>query len=257
MSGTRSPSPPEPATRAGHGALLIAAHGDCGGDGGNVLASELARRARLSKLFDEVAVGYMRSKPSIEDAAAHIASDRIRLYPLFMSDGYYVRDAIPKRLGIQGGYDALGHAVTMDQPLGVHPGLPGLLLAAACGAALAAGVKPSSASLLLVAHGSGNSPHSADVARQVRDAMASPGKFVSVEAAFLEEAPLFGDALAATPRPVFVLGLFAGSGLHADEDVRRAVAELNDPSVHVVEQLGGYAGIIELVMSGLAKDAKT
>lgn len=254
MSGTRSPSPPAPATEGTCEALLIAAHGDCGGNGGNVLANELARRIRQANRYGQVMVGYMRSAPTIEEAAARIGCGRIRLYPLFMSDGYYVRDAIPKRLGIHNGVDALGHAVTIDQPLGLHPELPHQLLSAAAGAATGVGVSPAAASLLIVAHGSGNSPHSADVARQVAGCIAGEKIFGQVETAFLEEAPFFTETLARMPRPVFVLGLFAGGGMHADEDIHAAVDALKDPAIHVVEQLGGYAGIIELVAAGLSGD---
>jgi sirohydrochlorin ferrochelatase len=234
--------------------LLIAAHGDCGGNGGNVLANELAHRMRMARHYDEVAVGYIRCGPAIEEVAAEIASNRIRLYPLFMSDGYYVRNAIRKRLGLADGVDALGRAVTIDPPLGLHPGLPGQLLSAATAMASRAGVKPGSATLLLVAHGSSKTPHSAEVARQVAQSMATTRAFGAVEVAFLEEAPLFVDALRACARPVFVLGLFAGCGLHADEDIHRMVDEAGDPGIHIIEQLGGYAGVIELVAASLAGD---
>ena len=253
MSGTRSHSPPAPATEAAPEALLIAAHGDCGGAGGNILAGELARRVRLTRRFDEVAVGYMRGEPSIEDVAAHMSCPRIRIYPLLMSDGYYVREAIPRRLGLAGGRDPLGHQITIDQPLGLDPKLPGQLLSAAAGAAHSAGVAPAAAHLLLVAHGSANSSHSADVARLVAAAMSREMVFATVEAAFLEEAPLFRQALASSPRPVFVLGLFAGCGMHADDDIHRIAGEPKDPRVHIVEQLGGYAGVIELVVEALSR----
>lgn len=253
MSGTRSHSPPEPATRAGSEALLIVAHGDCGGPGGDMLAQELARRMRQTRCYDEVAIGFMRSQPLVEEVVSHITSDNIRLYPLFMSDGSYVRDAIPKRLGITDGVDALGHRVSIDEPLGLHPKLPELLMSAAAGAALGNGIQPKSASLLLVAHGSSLSPHSGDVARHIRDCIARGGAFSDVEVSFLEEAPFFADALGRCVRPTFVLGLFAGGGMHAADDVRGAVIALGNPQVHVVEQLGGYAGIIELVTADLGQ----
>jgi sirohydrochlorin cobaltochelatase len=251
MSGTRSPSLPEPATRVGKGAVLIAAHGDCGGDCSNMLAGELARRIKRSGHYDEVAVGFLRCAPLIEEAVAHISSAHIRIYPLFMSDGYYVREAIPKRLGIQEGVDPLGHRIDVDPPLGLHPLLPELLLSAAAGTALAAGLRPQTAVLLLVAHGSANSPHSANVAREVGKAMEHKSVFASVVVAFLEEEPYFNDVLRTIPRPAFVLGLFAGGGLHADEDIHRIVKELDDPSIHIVEQLGGYAGVVELVAASV------
>ena len=95
---------------------MIAAHGDCGGERGNVLAIELARRMRLSRRYQEVVVGYMKSAPTIEEAAARIGAERIRLLPLFMSDGYYVREAIPRRLGIHDGVRAM-HPARLHQLL--------------------------------------------------------------------------------------------------------------------------------------------
>ncbi len=235
----------------GSEALLIVAHGDCGGFGGNMLAQELARRMRHSQRYGEVVVGFMRSDPSIEAAVSQVECDRLRIYPLFMSDGYYVRESIPKRLGISGGVDALGHQVSIDEPLGLHPRLPELLISAVIGAALGKGIQPKSACLLLVAHGSRQSAHSAAAAREIRDRIDRSGTFLGVEVSFLEEEPLFVDALENRKLPTFVLGLFAGEGVHAAGDIHGAVVTLGNPQVHVVEQLGGYAGVIELITAEL------
>jgi sirohydrochlorin cobaltochelatase len=235
--------------------LVIIAHGDCGGIGGNVLARELARRVGQTGRFAEVAAGFLRCQPSIEEVAAHIASATIRLYPLFLSDGYYVRDAIPRRLAIKDGVDALGHRVIVDEPLGLHPRLPEILASAAAAAALGRGISPNSATLLIVAHGSRHTTNSADIARLISDGIASKGRFRSVDVSFLEEAPFFRDALRRCPRPTFVLGLFAGGGMHATDDVQRAIAALGDNLVFGIEQLGGYGSIIELISSDLSKFA--
>jgi len=237
--------------RMGSEALLIVAHGDCGGFGGNMLAQELARRMRQSERYGEVVVGFMRSDPSIEEATSQIGCDRIRIYPLFMSDGYYVREAIPKRLGITDGVDSLGHRVCMDEPLGLHPKLPELLISAVVVAALGKGIQPKSACLLLVAHGSRQSQYSAAAAREIRDRIDRSGTFLRVEVSFLEEEPLFVDALESCKLPTFVLGLFAGEGMHAAGDIQGAVTASNNTNVHLVEQLGGYAGIIELISAEL------
>ncbi len=235
----------------GSEALLIVAHGDCDGFGGNTLARELAHRILQTQRYNEVAVGFIRSDPLIEFAASQVTCERLRIYPLFMSDGYYVREAIPKRLDIIGGVDAFGHRVSIDEPLGRHPKLPELLISVVSGAALGKGIQPKSASLLLVAHGSGQSPYSAIVGRQIRDSIDQSQTFAQVEVSFLEEEPYFVSALADRTRPTFVLGLFAGEGMHAAGDIQGAVIELGNPQVHMVEQLGGYAGIIELITAVL------
>ena len=218
-----------------------------------MLANELARRVRSLKIFDEVAIGFIHGQPSIEDSAVRIGASHIRLFPLFMSDGYYVRDAIPQRLGIQDGIGALGHHIAIATPLGLLPALPDVLISAASETATAAGIAPSSATLLLVAHGSEKAPYSANVASGTARRIAQERVFARVETAFLEEEPFFKDQLAACQRPAIVLGLFAGGGAHAEEDVRAAVRALDDRSVHLVEQLGGYARIIQLILSELSK----
>ncbi len=227
---------------------MIAAHGDCGGEGGNMLANELARRLRKARCYDEVAVGFMRSGPTIEDAIAKFSSDCVRIFPLFMSDGYYVREAIPKRLGIENHKDVFGHRITIDVPLGLLPGLPRLLSEAANNFLQTRALAPAHVTLLLVAHGSEKSAESANVAHAIRARIAELQSFGAVKAGFLDEPPRFADVLRECPRPTVVLGLFAGNGLHAEEDVRRMVAELGDPSVYVIEQLGGYARVIELIV---------
>jgi sirohydrochlorin ferrochelatase len=217
-----------------------------------MLARELARRMRHAAGFDEVAVGYIRIAPSIEDAARGLSSPRVLVYPLFMSDGYYVRQAIPERLGLRAGRDNWGHKVQIAEPLGVSPELPALLDAALRSAAGAHGLDAPRTHVLLVAHGSTKSPHSADVARSIARKVEDGGRFASVSPALLEEEPFLAEALGSLPRPLLVLGLFAGEGLHGGDDLSAAVRVLNDPEVFVVEQLGGYAGVIELIARSLS-----
>jgi sirohydrochlorin ferrochelatase len=168
-----------------------------------------------------------------------------------MSDGYYVRDAIPRRLGIRDGRTAFGHHISLAVPLGLLPGLSDVLIAAARETAAANGIAQSSATVLLVAHGSAKAPYSADAARNVASQIERANMFKAVETAFLEEEPGFSRALSGSPRPLIVIGFFAGGGNHAENDVRAAVQRLGDPSVHLVEQLGGYVRIIELITASL------
>lgn len=218
---------------------------------------ELVHRLRQAGCFAEVAAGYLRCEPSIEDVVARIECGRIRIYPMFLSDGYYVREAIPRRLAIVEGIDARGRKISIDPPLGLHPELPRVLASAAAAAAERRGILPKSANLLLVAHGSSKTPHSAEVANLIKDSVAKDLAFASVAVAFLEEEPLFSAALVQSARPLLVLGLLAGGGMHATDDVQAAVNDLGDPQVINVAQLGGYASIIELVVADLCKSRQS
>lgn len=251
MSGTRSHSPPERATEPGAETLIIAAHGDCGADARNVLALQLARRIRACGRFADVQIGYVKCGRSIEEALNSARAANVRIYPLFMSAGYYVREAIPARLAqaldIPGGESR----IRIEPPLGLHPGLPHLLLSAARAAAAGRDIDSRSATLLLVAHGSRQGMESAEAAHRLQQAIGSENAFANVAVAFLEQAPYFADALASAPRPLIVLGLFAGNGMHVEDDLRGAIRTLGDPAVLLVEQLGGYADVIEMIAEDL------
>ncbi|MFO1090630.1 MAG: CbiX/SirB N-terminal domain-containing protein [Hyphomicrobiales bacterium] len=247
MSGTRSHFPPARATDRCRG-LLIVAHGECRGAGTNVLARELARRLLVSGAYEEVEIGYARATPSIEEAASRLSCREVSVYPLFMSDGYYVRNMIPERLRLSNGQDAFGHTVTIAKPLGLSRGLPGVIARGLQCASDSLGLKPQHVHVLFVAHGSTKSSNSADVARELLERVRRRSTFASFGLALLEGEPSLAVALRAAPRPLLVLGLFTGEGLHGGEDLHGAVQALHDPHVHVVDQLGGYAGVIELIV---------
>ena len=41
--------------------------------------------------------------------------------------------------------------------------------------------------------------------------------------------------------------------MHADEDIHREVGRQGGSDIHIVAQLGGYAGIVELVVVALSR----
>jgi sirohydrochlorin ferrochelatase len=194
----------------------------------------------------------MRADPTISTAASGLMSENLRVYPLFMSNGYYVKDAIPKQLGVQGGKDSFGHSVITESPLGLDPSFPGLLHDAAQNAVLSKGYSPKHTDLLIVAHGSAETPDSARIARQIAAALAELEGFASVDTCFLEESPYYQERLKNCRRATAVLGLFAGCGLHAGDDLQQAMTVSCEFPVFQVEQLGGYAAIIEHIATSLA-----
>lgn len=234
-------------------ALLIVAHGERGGAGTNALVHAVARRLRDGRRFATVEVGFIRSEPSLEAAAAHIHARRLVIYPLFMSDGYYVRNAIPERLGISQGRDRTGRAVDIALPLGLDPALPTLIADTALQAAARTGIEPAKSRLLLVAHGSSKSGYSAAAARKIAGRVATLAGFADVGVAFLEEEPMLVTALASLPGPALVLGLFAGDGLHGGEDLPQAIAQSRRNDLHFAGSLGTQAVLPDLIEQRLAQ----
>lgn len=186
-------------------ALLLVGHGSQRlADAGAVL---LAHADALRDHFDQVAVGLLNGRPSLDDARAAMRPDRVQVVPFFMEDGYFTGVAVPRALqqAFPPDFDLLVHP-----PLGVHAGFPAVLASRA----------PAGTALVLVGHGSARTPGRRMAAHGHADALRATGRFPIVATAFLEEPPFVADTLAAIgDQPVAILGLFAQHGTHARDDL--------------------------------------
>jgi len=215
-------------------AVLLAAHGDRGGGGQNRALIEAVGYLHREGDFLAISGGVLKGEPLLEDALAELVRQgpaRILVYPLFMADGYFAREVLPERLSA----GAAGVPFDILAPLGADPELPGLMLGRARMLALAHSFDPGATRLLIVGHGSKFSPASADATRRLADQIRAGGgnEFAVAETAFLEEAPLVDDALADDPaRPTIVLGFFSGDGMHAGDDIPRAIARAGATAVY-------------------------
>ncbi|MDX2308564.1 MAG: CbiX/SirB N-terminal domain-containing protein [Hyphomicrobium sp.] len=212
-------------------AVVLAAHGDRGGDAPNrALRSHRDGLAAMG-LFRTVEAGVLNGEPSLESAlklAQSKGAIRIAVYPMFMSAGYFTNTVLPERISRMG----LDRQCRILEPLGLDLRIPELLLAEALAAAHAHGLDPGAARLLIVGHGSKLGPASANATRHVALAVARDSRFKIVDTAFLEEAPFLDDALSGDPMPTVVSGFFSGDGMHAQEDVPKAIAASGHAAVY-------------------------
>jgi sirohydrochlorin cobaltochelatase len=170
-------------------ALLLAAHGERRAGTGNAGVAGLAARLAAADVATEIGFGFLKGEPSIGDAVRRLAARDLLVYPLFLSDGYFTRTLLPRRLE-QAGALAGDRAVHILPPLGLDPALIGLILDRAQAVARAHGWVPACANLVLLAHGSSNNPASRRAAERVVAKIAALGVFARVRPAFLEEPPL-------------------------------------------------------------------
>jgi len=245
---TAAPAP----VAAGDIAVVLAAHGDRGGDDPN--ATLLAHGAALAAAgrFRGVWPGLLRGAPLIEDAVRAALDSGARclaVVPVFMSEGYFTRKVLAERLAQL----KIPIDVRVLPPLGTDPGLPALMLAEAIAAAKRAGVEPEAARLLVVGHGSKFGPASADATRAAAGAIAQERRFSRVETAFLEETEFLRDALVRDDEPTVVIGFFSGEGLHAGEDVPRAIAEAG-AKAHSAGSIGTSPALVALIRQAVDRE---
>lgn len=234
-------------------AVILAAHGDRGGDAPNSTLLGHCTALAADGTFHSVRAGILRGEPPLEEAvqAALAAGAKcLAVYPMFMAEGYFTRKVLIQRLA------ALEIPVDVHvlAPLGADPRMPALMLAEALATAERHGLAPDAARLLIVGHGSKIGPASADATRAVAAVIARAARFGRVESAFLEEPEFLEDALMRDAgAPTVVLGFFSGDGLHAAEDVPEAIAETQANAVYA-GSIGKSPALVGMIRSAIAAD---
>lgn len=155
------------------------------------------------------------ANPGELEAALTSLPTQAPIYPLFMAKGWFVTDALPRRMG--------QHPHPILNPLGIDPDLPGLAAAAVADAAQREGWDLASTDVILAAHGSGRSRNPSAVAREFAQALLAHSGAQALHLGFVEERPGIAEAAAqAAPRSI-CLPFFACQGGHANEDVPQAL----------------------------------
>jgi len=227
--------------------LLIIGHGSTvNGDSGATVfqhAKELRRRG----IFADVREAFFKIEPCIGPTLAEIRTPRIFVVPLFVSEGYFTRQAIPCELGLPAGAQDImpchvaleGRTVIYCDPVGTHPLMTEIILARA-EAVLKNSDPPTpdpsqegnpetpdpraqtrfDTALVIAGHGTALNPDSRkSIDQQVR-LIAARNLFAEVHAAFLEESPRIADIPSCVKaQRIVVVPFFMSDGLHVCEDI--------------------------------------
>jgi sirohydrochlorin cobaltochelatase len=193
-------------------------------------ADELRRRG----LFAQVLEGFWKEHPTIAGVLRGAFTPRVFIVPLFISEGYFTEQVIPRELGFcqNGESDFPRVQVRNGQrrhycgPVGTHPSMTNVILARAhevvAGHPPADGPTPAAGnvSLFVAGHGTGKNENSRKAIEQQVALIGAQGLFASTHAIFMEEEPRIGDCYRlATTRDVVVVPFFISDGLHSREDI--------------------------------------
>ena len=201
-------------------ALLILAHGSSVNATSSLPTRELTERLRNSGLFGEVACGFWKEKPGLREALDHLTKPEIFIVPNFTVEGYFVRNVIPKELGLTGPVtkNDKGQVLRLCLPVGGHPRMTEVLLHRA--REVAPGVDYAQAALLVLGHGTPLDTRSSEAVEAQVEAIRARGIFAEVHGAFMETPPKIEDWRTITPcREVIAVPFFIADGLHSDEDI--------------------------------------
>lgn len=232
--------------------LLLAAHGERRTDADNAAVARLARSLADKGVAAEIGFGFIKGSPTVDDAIGTLLSSDIVVYPLFLSDGYFTRVALPGLVEQAKHRDAT-RTISILPPLGLEPALADVIADEAAAAAYSRANLPAETSIVLLAHGSKEDQASRMATEQLADRLRQRQCFYDMRIALLEEAPSLADALEGMSGPIIVVGLFAGEGMHGVDDARRLVAELRRDDVMLIGPVVTFAAIEAVIASAVTR----
>ncbi|MGJ3260826.1 MAG: CbiX/SirB N-terminal domain-containing protein [Rhodospirillales bacterium] len=203
--------------------IVLAAHGSTRRPAANETVETHAARMRAGGPFKDVRAAFLLGDAGPADAAREIDAATVLIVPFMMSDGYLAGEISKRIEGALKRRDG-GTEIIVTEPVGTHEGIAGIARQKGDAALKHAGFDPAQATLVLVAHGSGNRPESRACGEAHAETIAASGGFADVRLATLEEEPFLDDVLSEIAGPAAVVGLFAAPGGHAIDDVKAAIA---------------------------------
>lgn len=210
-------------------------------------ADELRRRG----IFGQVIEAFWKLEPSICGVLRGVFAQRVFIVPLFISEGYFTEEVIPRELGLiaPGSGSKVQHFPVVQQrgaqtlhycgPVGTHDSMTEVLLARARevvgkfpNGTIAT---PAETALFIAGHGTGNNENSRKAIERQVDLIRSRNIYAEVHAAFMEEEPRIGECYAlARSKNIVMVPFFISDGLHSYEDIP---VMLGEPEQTVRERL--------------------
>ncbi len=196
---------------------IIVAHGSPS-DPDTLDSAVQALAARVQEHVREgLVIGATLAKAgSLESALARASSSQApAIYPFFMSEGWFVRRELRRRVEL-----VFDGPVTYFGAFGLDAKVPDLCVTNAMAAAEEMGARGEDTVLVMAAHGSQKGPAAAEAAEAIAQAVRVREKFADVRLGFVEQTPTITEAARDLEgRKAICLPLFATSAGHVLQDV--------------------------------------
>jgi sirohydrochlorin cobaltochelatase len=175
---------------------------------------------------------FWKIEPRIGAVLAGIPEPRVFVVPLFISEGYFTEDAIPRELGLRTD-DADDfprvqrrgdRTLYYCSPIGTHPSMTGVILARAREVVakfpFPRAPKPTDTALFIAGHGTDRNENSRKAIERQVEMIHAQNLYAEVHPAFIEEEPRIGECYdIAQARNLIVVPFFISDGLHSYEDI--------------------------------------
>jgi sirohydrochlorin cobaltochelatase len=218
-------------------ALVLVAHGSHLNPESSTPTHEHADTIRATGAFDEVATGFWKEEPHLREVLRTVEADEAYVVPLFISEGYFTEQVIPRELRLDGWdvadwdsdglsadvatYTAVdtGQTVHYCGPVGTHHSMTDVIVRRAESVTNDPGVGEGFG-LAVVGHGTERNENSAKAIEYHADRVRETGRFEEVRALFMDEDPEVDDVTDYFEcDDVVVVPLFVADGFHTQEDI--------------------------------------
>lgn len=219
-------------------ALVLLGHGSLRSAEAAAPVYEHAEALRRRRLFAQVLEGFWKLEPSIAGVLRGVYAPRVFLVPVFISEGYFTQEVLPRELGLrasrggesQGVHRRGPQTLVYTRPIGTQPAMVNVVLDRAREVIerhpFPRPPKPSDIALILAGHGTTANENSRQAIEAQAARLRALGRFGEVHAVFLEEDPRVGDCYTLTHRRcLVVVPYFISDGPHSRLDVPRLLGE--------------------------------
>lgn len=224
-------------------ALIIIGHGSHLNAESSAPVYQHAATIRQTGIFDEVRECFWKEEPSMREVFDLVEAEDVYVVPLFISEGYFTEEVIPRELGLEGPAPSvtrkLGKTIHYCGPIGTHASMTQMILRRAEESAGLSHRDARDASLIIIGHGTERNTNSAEVIYRVTEEARNTGLFGTVQAGFLDQPPEVAEVLEAVPeRQVVLVPFFVAEGWHTQETIPDDLG-INRPAVSLVTKKDG------------------
>ncbi|HEX7240001.1 MAG TPA: CbiX/SirB N-terminal domain-containing protein [Longimicrobiaceae bacterium] len=224
-------------------ALVIVGHGSHLNADSSAPVYRHAEAIRRLGVFDEVRECFWKEEPSMREVFDLLESEEVYVVPLFISEGYFTEEVIPRELGLDGPAPSetrkAGKTVRYCGPIGTHPEMARMILRRAEESAGLSDEEARGAGLVIIGHGTERNTNSAEVIHRVTREAEEAGVFGRVRAGFLDQPPEVGEVLEEMEeRRVVLVPFFVAEGWHTQETIPDDLG-INRPAVSPVTEKDG------------------
>lgn len=219
-------------------ALVLVGHGSTLNADSSAPTYQHADELRRRGIFGQVVECFWKLEPGIAGVLRGVFAPRVFIVPLFISEGYFTEQVIPRELGLCGN-DQPGFARVQRRgaqtlhycgPVGTHESMTEVILSRARDVQekfpFPRAPKPKETTLFIAGHGTGNNENSRKAIERQVELIRARNIYAAVHPVFMEEEPRIGECyqLAATKCLVMV-PFFISDGLHSFEDIPEMLGE--------------------------------